>query len=181
MNRRELLQCTAAVAAVSALPVSLPPVEAAPASPLPLRWFVAGDDERVYPYLARTAEEALRKHVWVGAGPTVGDACPVCDEPDCTEHNDDLDAPAPHLEAYAVPEWRDLPTNKEPVGADWVRGGFYTPCDTCDYDEPTECFVFQGQALCCECLEAARDEAVGALVGMFTGPCECGRWKHESF
>lgn len=54
---------------------------------------------------------------------------------------------------------------KEPTMADWVRAGFNVPCESCDYGEPIECYVFEGRALCDDCYEIARIAKLDDKIG----------------
>lgn len=98
-------------------------------------------------------------------GKTVGDECPVCGEVSCLEHNDDLGAPQPWIEEYSFAFDPGLPVDRDPCLAEWIKAGCNVPCEACDYGEPTECRMFEGQALCEEFLHIARIQRLDRIVG----------------
>lgn len=163
MNRRAFLGRTTAIVAASLAPIpkTMAMVSHETAN---LRWFAVGDEEYVYPYLARSMDAALREHA-IEYGVTVGECCPECDEVNCVTHNSDLDAPQPHLEEFSFQFSDDIPPEHEPTKFDWMDHGVNVCCDDCDYGEPDECYRFEGRALCCECLEAARADRLDRMIG----------------
>lgn len=163
MNRRAFLGRSASVVAASLAPIPKTMALVAPDAP-PLRWFAVGNEEYVYPYLARSLDAAMREHA-IEYGVTVGEQCPICDEVNCLEHNDDLDAPQPHLEEFSFQFSEDIPPDQEPTKFDWIDHGVNVCCDNCDYDEPDDCYKFQGKALCCDCLEIAKADWLDDLIG----------------
>lgn len=164
MNRREFILTASSTAIVAMLPA---PALTAPA-PLPvarkLKWFAVGhNDEFCEPILAESMEAACQEYA-VYSGHTKGEECPDCGEWECKEHltqdqwNDPQDCIA---ENSTQPKaWADL--EHEPTGVDWLRAGFHTYCENkgCDtrkqYWETTECWAYNGKALCECCLEVAR-------------------------
>lgn len=163
ISRRAFLGRSSALAVASLLPIPKAMALVAPNTPA-LRWFAVGDEEYVYPYLASSMDAAIRSHA-IEHGVTVGEQCPECGEPNCTEHNADLDAPQPHLEEFSFEFAGDIPPEREPTKIEWMENGVNVCCDGCDYGEPDECYPFQAQALCCECLEVAKANWLDDLIG----------------
>ncbi|NDV53857.1 hypothetical protein [Salipiger sp. PrR003] len=175
MSRRGFLGRSTALAVSAMMPI--PKAMALVAQDTPaLRWFAVGDDEFLWPYLSTSMEGAIRQHAEEN-GYTVGDECPDCGEMSCTDHNADLSAPLPWLEDYSFAFDSRLPVDREPSLAEWIKAGCNVPCEACDYGEPTECRMFQGQALCEECLQEARTERLDRMVGTQPGtPTNQPRW-----
>jgi hypothetical protein len=171
MNRRELLQGAASIPLVAVLP-AIEAIPSAKAAVRPMRWFAVGDDEFVHPFLGRTQAEAIREYAY-SHGATVGEECPECGEYECSEHNEDLDEPLPWIECHEPSAWSEIPHNRDLTGADWVRAGYRTPCDRCDDDEPTECYVHGSEALCCDCIEVAKLLDMDRLIGTDKSCCAC--------
>lgn len=167
MNRRAFLGRSAALAATMLTPIPRAMALVVPDAP-PLRWFAVGTDEYLYPYLARSAADAARQFA-EEYGCTVGEDCPECGEVACTLHNDDLDAPQPWIAGNGFAFPADLPVDRDPPLSAWIKAGCNVPCEDCDYGEPTECRMFEGRALCDECLEIARIERLDAVVGAPAG------------
>lgn len=163
MSRRGFLGRSSALAVSAMLPI--PKAMALVASNTPeLRWFAVGTDELLYPYLDTSMDGALRQYA-LEYGCTVGEECPECGEPDCYDHNPDLDAPQPWLEDNGFAFDTSLPVDRDPSLAEWIKAGCNVPCEICDYGEPTECRMFEGKALCDECVEIARVARLDRLVG----------------
>jgi len=162
MKRRAFLGTVAAFAASSLAP--LPRSLAMVPTDDPHRWWAAGTDEMHYPFWAVSYEDAARQYA-VEHGATVGDDCPECGLPDCYEHNPDLDAPAPWVEAVTYKRWESIGPETPPTTIEWLRVGYNVPCQDCADWEPTECYAFEDRALCCECLELARARHLDAIVG----------------
>ncbi|OWU80455.1 hypothetical protein ATO1_08910 [Phaeobacter sp. 22II1-1F12B] len=129
-----------------------------------LQWFAVGTDEILYPYLSTSIEGAARQYAHE-FGHTVGEECPECGEANCVDHNDDLDAPVPWIEENGFAFDSKLPLDRDPSLAEWIKAGCNVPCEGCDYGEPTECEMFDGQALCEECLQIARVKMLDRKVG----------------
>jgi hypothetical protein len=159
MNRREFLTTAAGAALASAMPLPSLPEPAAAVG----RWFAVGNGEMHYAFWAKTAEEAVKLYAQEHDA-VVGESCPDCGEADCTEHNVDLDAPQPWLEAHSFKSWEAFGPAEEPPKSAWMREGYYVPCDACNDWEPTQCYEHEGRALCCDCYHAARIERLDRII-----------------
>lgn len=156
MNRRAFIGRAAALTATALTPIPRAMAMVAPDAP-PLRWYAVGhNDEMSYDFLAESAEAACREYAWVH-GATVEEECPECGEYACHEHNADLSAPLDTVEVSHVFGEEFTPDNR-PKTVDWLRAGFFVPCEECDYGEPIECYVHDGRALCDECYDAAKSK-----------------------
>ncbi|KII11271.1 hypothetical protein OO25_21835 [Phaeobacter sp. S60] len=145
-----------------------------------LQWFAVGTDEFLYPYLATSMENAVAQYA-TEYGRTVGDECPECGDASCFEHNDDLDAALPWIKDNGFAFDSDLPVDRDPSLAEWIKAGCNVPCEACDYGEPTECRMFEGKALCEECLQIARTDRLDRIVGTAPGtPINQPRWHLSS-
>lgn len=167
MSRRGFLGRSTALAVSAMLPIPKAMALVAQETPA-LRWFAIGNDEYLYPYLSTSLEGAIRQYAHE-YGCTVGDDCPECGEISCVEHNHDLDAPQPWIEECSFAFDSSLPVDRDPSLAEWIKAGCNVPCEACDYGEPTECRMFEGKALCTECLEIARIERLDAMAGTTPG------------
>jgi len=157
MNRRAFIGRAAALTATALTPIPRAMAMVAPDAP-PLRWYAVGKEEMSYTFLAESAEKARRYFAWEH-GATVDEECPECGEGGCHEHNADLDAPLDCVEVSHV-FGKEFTPDKEPKILDWLRAGFHVPCEgDCASDrwsEPTECWPYEGKALCECCLEVAK-------------------------
>lgn len=167
MNRRAFLGRSVALAATALPPIPRAMAMVVPDAP-PLRWFAVGTEEMLYPYLDTSIEGAARQYA-IEMGATVGECCPECAEINCVEHNADLDAPYPWIEENGFPFPDDLPVDRDPPLAEWIKAGCNVPCEGCDLGEPDECRMFDGKALCCDCLETARIDRLDRLAGTIPG------------
>lgn len=162
MNRRDFIASTSTAAIVAALPVSV--AQPAISTSRPLRWFAVGhSDEFCEPILAESIEAACREYA-LYSGHTKGDECPECGECECKAHLTEAQWDDPQdsiMENSSEPRaWAGL--EHEPTGVDWLRAGFNTYCEEENcwtrkaYWETTECWPYQGKALCEECLDRAK-------------------------
>lgn len=170
MNRRAFLGRSTALVGASLLPIPKAMALVAPKA-LPLYWFAVGhSDEFAYPMLAESLDQAMRYYAYEH-GQTKGEACPECDEPACSEHMDpsEWDDPLPWIEEYSEQPaaWSEVPVDRDPTNVEWLRAGYNVCCEGCsDYwDAHTECYEFEGRALCCECLETARAAKLDDIIG----------------
>ena len=157
MNRRAFMGRTATIAATALMPIPKAMAMVAPSAP-PLRWYAVGREEMSYTFLT-DCEEKARRYYAFEHGATVGEECPECGDYMCHKHNADLDAPMDCVEVSHV-FGEEFTADKEPKIVDWLRAGFYVPCEgDCAPDrwrEPAECYEHEGKALCECCLEVAR-------------------------
>lgn len=162
MSRRCFLGRSTALVAAAMMPIPKAMALVAQSTPS-LQWFAVGTEESLYPYLATSMENAVAQYA-TEFGATVGDECPECGEISCLEHNDDLDAPLPWIEEHGFAFDSALPVDRDPSLAEWIKAGCNVPCESCYLGEPTECRMFEGKALCDECLETARIERLDRVV-----------------
>lgn len=165
MNRRELLQSTAALAVVAATPPALKPIAAKAAAPLTPMWAVGTDygDMDWQPIGASTCEEARRLYA-MERGLTAGEA-----DCDGTCHDmggfpesgacrwcgcEDVNEPSNCIDAVRVDAW----DGKEKIrSVDWIAANMGSQCDRCGDD----CFGGQDaravgdEAVCDECMTLA--------------------------
>jgi hypothetical protein len=175
MSRRGFLGRSAAIAASAMLPIPRAMALVTQDTPA-LRWFAVGNDEYLYPYLSTSMAGAVRQYA-MDHGKTVADECPECGGTNCLKHNDDLDAPQPWLEENGFAFDSGLPIDRDPSNAEWIKAGCNVPCEVCDYGDPTQCWVFDGQAHCEDCLHIARMKRLDALAGTFPDtPIQQRRW-----
>ena len=167
MTRRGFLGRSTALAVSAVLPIPKAMALVTTESPV-LRWYAVGNDEFLYPYISTSMDGAVRQYAHE-YGLTVGDECPECGEENCYTHNPDLDAPQSWIEENGFAFDSDLPLDRDPTNAEWIKAGCNVPCEGCDYGEPIECRIFDDQALCDECFEEARIQKLDRVVGTFPG------------
>lgn len=170
ITRRGFLRRSSALAGAALLPIPKAMALVAPEGPR-LRWFAVGhSDEMAYPMLAESLDQAIRFYAHEN-GQTKGEACPECDEPACTEHLDSSRWDEPHdwIEEYskAPRGWDAVPVDREPTNVEWLRAGYNVPCEGCmdGYWECTDCYEYDGKALCCECLDVAKMAKLDDIIG----------------
>ena len=167
MTRRGFLGRSTALAVSAVLPIPKAMALVATEGPI-LRWYAVGNDEFLYPYISTSMDGAVKQYAHE-FGLTVGNECPDCGEENCYEHNTDLDAPQPWITENVFAFDSDLPLDRDPSTAEWVNAGCNVPCEGCDYGEPTECQIFEGQAFCECCWDEIRVRKLDNLIDTMPG------------
>lgn len=160
LNRREVLLSSAAV------PVALSIPNIATAVPSG-RWYaVCGNQEFSYPIWARSTKEAAL-YFAEDHDETLGADCPECGEIECREHLDPKDwkEPKANVEVSAPDTWAGIGPEKEPTNIEWMQAGYNVPCESCNVGEPDECYLFDGEAVCVECLELLKGAKLDKIIG----------------
>lgn len=176
MNRREFLASAAAVPIVTAMPASV-----ASGAAFRGRWYAVGDGEMSHPFWATSRKEAARFYADEFCA-TLGDDCPECGAVKCSEHMSpsSFDEPQGWVQVDEPGSWSDIPVEREPTDIEWLTAGYNVPCAWCK-DEQTECWPFEGEALCESCVEIAQQRKIDRILGHRPGKCACGRpWASES-
>ena len=171
MNRRDFFSLTTGTALTAVMPATVFATPQIKAKATPLKWFAVGhNDEFCEPIRATSIKDACREYA-IYSGHTKGEECPECGEYECRKHLTEAQWFEPQdciAENCSQPKaWEDL--EHEPTGVDWLKAGFHTHCEGagCEtrsaYWETTECWAFEGKALCEDCLAKAQPDPTRPL------------------